>query len=303
MTELTTRTTKGAPLTYAEMDANITRTVVQKTAAYQVLISDNRSIIEGDHATTAFTVTLPPVATALTSDTGGFEVTITNINAAIVTVDGTLSELIDGSADVELTQWDSVTCRLNSLQTGWKIIHDHVVVGTVGTTQAKAIMEMVWPVGSVYESTVATNPNTLFGVGTWARISEGRTLIGEGTGSGLTARTAGTEVGQEDGIIASHTHTVGTDGSHSHAGAGAHQHTLHYVYGSSGANQGIGANLGHVYNRDNASDTLASDMSNPGDHTHAAAGTHDHTLTTEGESVTDKNMQPSLVVYIWERTA
>ena len=38
-----------------------------------------------------------------------------------------------------------------------------------------------YPVGSIYMSAVATDPSTLLGGGTWKRIAQGRTLIGEGT--------------------------------------------------------------------------------------------------------------------------
>jgi hypothetical protein len=41
----------------------------------------------------------------------------------------------------------------------------------------------VYPVGSIYLSTVATNPGTLFGIGTWSAYGAGRVLIGAGTGT------------------------------------------------------------------------------------------------------------------------
>lgn len=120
MPELTTRAGKGSELTHNELDANFKRTVSQKTANYTCLISDNRNIIEGNHATTAFTITLPTVATAAASDTGDYEVTITNINAAVVSVDGNGAETINGSTTaLEVGQWEAVTVRLNSAQTGW----------------------------------------------------------------------------------------------------------------------------------------------------------------------------------------
>ena len=119
MATLRTRT-GNTILSHAELDANFKRTVTQKTTTYQILISDNRSVIEGNHASTPFTITLPPVATADNSQTGDFEITVTNINAAVVTVDGSGAETIDGSTTLALQQWASATFILDSAQTGWK---------------------------------------------------------------------------------------------------------------------------------------------------------------------------------------
>ena len=122
MPTLRTRASKGSELTHNELDANFLRTVTQKTTTYQVLISDNRSIIEGSHAATPFTITLPPVATAAASETGDFEVTVSNINLAVVSVDGSGTETINGSTlTVDLNQWDSITFRLDSAGTGWVV--------------------------------------------------------------------------------------------------------------------------------------------------------------------------------------
>lgn len=141
MPTLRTRASKGSELTHNELDANFLRTVTQKTTTYQVLISDNRSIIEGSHAATPFTITLPPVATAAASETGDFETTFTNINTAVVSVDGSGSETIDGSAStVDLAQWDSVTIALDSAGTGWKI--------TTSRNNPAGIISM-WPSSTV----------------------------------------------------------------------------------------------------------------------------------------------------------
>ena len=51
------------------------------------------------------------------------------------------------------------------------------------TVSATSIASLSYPVGSIYMSVVSTNPNTLFGFGTWSAIGQGRVLIGAGTGT------------------------------------------------------------------------------------------------------------------------
>ena len=154
-----------------------------------------------------------------------------------------------------------------------------------------------YPVGSIYIATVATDPATLLGFGTWARVAKGRCLIGEGTGTGLTARTAGATGGQEDAIVPNHTHTIDHGHNASSNNTGSHVHTQ----AGGNDNNNNGNRFGyHSRNERNAST--------------GSAGAHSHVITVDshsgssgaasgGESVTDKNMQPYLVVYIWERTA
>jgi len=148
-----------------------------------------------------------------------------------------------------------------------------------GGVTIAAVKALLYPVGTIYQSTVATSPNTLFGFGTWVQIS-GRVLVGEGTGAGLTARTAGAEIGQEDAIIPAHTHT---------ATQAAHTHVITTNSDESGSPPDVvtGANGGGV----------------PGTATTGSATPVITVATaTGGESVTDKNLPAALVVYMWERT-
>lgn len=48
-----------------------------------------------------------------------------------------------------------------------------------------SLLDLTYPVGSVYISTNSTSPASLFG-GTWSQISQGRALYGEGSCSGIT---------------------------------------------------------------------------------------------------------------------
>lgn len=45
-----------------------------------------------------------------------------------------------------------------------------------------SVVDVIYPVGSIYCSTASVNPNQLFGVGVWERIGAGRCLIDAGDG-------------------------------------------------------------------------------------------------------------------------
>ena len=71
------------------------------------------------------------------------------------------------------------------------------------TAFVQAALQLLYPIGSIYSSTVSTNPGTLFGFGTWVAYAAGRVLLGT-DGSTYTAGATG---GSADAIAVAHTHT------------------------------------------------------------------------------------------------
>jgi len=165
--------------------------------------------------------------------------------------------------------------------------------GTTGVTQSygdnttklsttafvQAALVLIYPVGSIYSATVSTNPATLFGFGTWTAFGAGRVMVGDGGGF-----TAGTTGGSADAIVVAHSHTASsavTDPGHTHTFTAAYQNST-----TSGIADQRGA--------PNATRTTAS----------ATTGiTVATTVASSGSSGTNANLQPYIVVYMWQRTA
>ena len=151
--------------------------------------------------------------------------------------------------------------------------------GTGGTTAAAltiVVGNLLFPVGALYSSTSATNPGTSLGFGTWTAFGAGRVMMGSGNASYL----AGTTGGSADAIVPSHTHTAtSTDAGHTHANSGWALQSYD-VAGSS--------SFYDTY-RPTTSDTGFASITT--------------TISTTGVSVTGANLQPYIVVYMWERTA
>jgi hypothetical protein len=139
------------------------------------------------------------------------------------------------------------------------------------TTAIAAALQVIYPVGSIYTSTVSTNPNTLFGFGTWVAFGAGRVLIGNGGGF-----TAGATGGSADAVVVSHTHTI-TDPGH------LHTYTAHLNTGAAGP--------------------ISLNDRMPLTTNDTSSATTGITIDTAGVSETNANLQPYVVVYMWNRTA
>ena len=148
------------------------------------------------------------------------------------------------------------------------------------TAFVQAALAAIYPVGSIYtNATVATNPGTLLGFGTWTAFGAGRVAVGFDAGNALfdTAEETG---GSANAIVVSHTHTATvTDPGHKHVATTYNQPGI----GNSG---GGGARVSAI----------------PTDTTTAVTGIS-VANSTEGASGTNANYQPYITVYMWKRTA
>ena len=156
------------------------------------------------------------------------------------------------------------------------------------TSFLSSIKETIYPIGSIYISTVSTNPSTLLGIGTWIAYGTGRALVAIDTGNALM-NVVGKIFGVTDAIVPSHSHTATstvTDPSHSHVESAS-------TSGSGGTGIGIsgGANFS------------GSNIANISTQTSITGITAATSLSTTGVSVINQNYQPSIAVYIWNRTA
>lgn len=129
----------------------------------------------------------------------------------------------------------------------------------------------IYPVGSVYISVVPTNPSTLFG-GTWAVFGAGRTLVG--------IDSTDTDFDTAEETRGEKTVTLDTTMIPAHK----HQTPILTYSGDKPAVAGADANY----------DTAAL-MQN------GTSGGID-TLNTGG-GLAHNNIQPSIIVYMWKRTA
>lgn len=155
--------------------------------------------------------------------------------------------------------------------------------GGTGVTTAAAITSLVGnlllPIGAIYTATVATNPGTLLGFGTWTAFGAGRVLIGNGGGF-----SAGATGGSADAVVVSHTHTATstvTDPTHRH---------------SFSTIQGTGSTLLPDEQSRGTINTRFTDYASTG-------VTVDTSIASAGVSGTNANLQPYIVVYMWQRTA
>ena len=130
-----------------------------------------------------------------------------------------------------------------------------------------ATLTAVYPVGSIYiNASVATNPATLLGFGTWAAFGAGRVMVG------IDSTDTDFDAAEETGGAKTHTLTTSELPSHTH--------TL---------------NLDSSENGGSAKDhSLIADGS---------SSAETFTTSATGSGSAHNILQPYIVVYMWKRTA
>lgn len=191
--------------------------------------------------------------------------------------------------DINLTVNNaSVTCLSSNNNKFSLDSNGNLTVATITATDQdnieidySAILNMVYPVGSIYISVNEVNPNTLFG-GAWEAI-EDRFLLACGDSYAALSSGGEANVTLTTANLPSHSHTGSTNN------AGNHVHDLYYrtVYSDGGDFNAV------------CRPTAGTAISNYMD----SAGNHKHTFTTSsvGSGTAHNNMPPYLAVYMWKR--
>ena len=144
---------------------------------------------------------------------------------------------------------------------------DNTSDATKQAATVAAVLGTIYPIGSLYTSTLATNPGTLLGIGTWIAFGVGQVMVGAGTGYTAGATGGATTVTLSEAQMPSHRHNTG----------------YHYSGQEAG---GYGATItGGFQNR------------------LIVTGPVDNATLYTGESQPHSNMQPYINVYMWKRTA
>jgi hypothetical protein len=180
----------------------------------------------------------------------------------------------------------TVTTTVNSGATGTTQSYGTNNTRIATTAFVQAALQLIYPVGSIYtNASNATNPATLFGFGAWSLFSLGRVLVGYDGGA---FNPVGATGGNANATLPSHTHTATvSDPGHNH------QITSNGINAS--LNQAFTGNGQGGYTGGQNVDTVL----NTGQRTTLVTVTN----STEGASATNANLQPYIVVYMWQRTS
>lgn len=180
----------------------------------------------------------------------------------------------------------------------WQLIQDTDFTYHFRNARSKTqeIIDLIYPVGSIYMSVNAVNPANLFG-GSWEQIKDTFLLsAGDNYNNGDVG-------GSADAIVPYHTHTVASSGyiANGVPSAGAHRHSDYHQTANRGSGN-VATRVGpYGYTTSGASAVTGGES---GAHTHNLPN-HTHTINHAGTdgNTNGANMPPYLVVNVWKRTA
>lgn len=154
------------------------------------------------------------------------------------------------------------------------------------------LIDLIYPVGSIYTSVNSTSPTDLFG-GTWEEMPAGRVLLAQGASEWGLEYKAGSTDGEHE-----HQLSVEEQPEHNHTAicntAGEHSHTL---------------SINNSYNSDFFPNqdlfSRGENKSGIGTKSTNISGSHSHivNISNSGGGKSHNNMQPYIAVYMWMRTA
>lgn len=161
-------------------------------------------------------------------------------------------------------QIDTAVARINTLMNGRTTVSD--------------LLDMVYPVGSIYMSVNNVSPATFLG-GTWEQINEKFLFAGSTANYPYGSTGGAANVTLTENQIPAHKHTM-EGGSHA------------WLWGTSS-----NSNTVHFSSSNATNETLTS-----GNKVYTIQGSWNKTVNTGGGAA-HNNMPPYLSVYMWKRTA
>lgn len=208
---------------------------------------------------------------------------------SVVNFKGATSTAAGTSGLVPAPAKDTQTDYYLSADGTWKKVQQRTI---------KEVIDIVHPVGSIWETTTTDDPNVLWSGTTWVKMDAGRVLVSAGsyTENGTTyTYNLGDKGGEAKHQItikelAAHGHAVSTASINGSANSIFAQNG-HSTSGAFGASSEGSAGLDGGSQWDKKAFTLSINAS------------HSHTITDTGGNSAHENRQPYTVVNRWRRTA
>lgn len=182
------------------------------------------------------------------------------------------------------------------------------VTTTTLADMADTLLEMIYPIGSIYISTNNVSPQNFLG-GTWSRFANGQVLVGVNESEGDFSSVLKTGGSKE------HKLTVDQLPSHGHAGLphthGLQSHVHNFTYTRFDNPNWFNRNLAQYDNQAYipcSENPKGTDLYKAVTSTTAAGG-NGYTdgvtaaVSATGGSQPHNNLQPYITVYMWRRTA
>ena len=172
-----------------------------------------------------------------------------------------------------------------------------------GLYSIQKIMDIVYPVGSIWETTTDDDPNKKWTGTTWVKMDAGRVLVSAGsyTENGTTYTY---NLGDKGGEV-KHQSTVNEMPSHSHdiTSAGDHTHLIvnDQVNGGSGLTNKNYLIKKCTWNSYENFELIGSGKA-PSIGLTSSSGSHTHSIASTGGNKPHENRQPYLVINRWQRT-
>lgn len=242
-----------------------------------------------------------------------------------------ISEVINGNLDAENLASNAVeTAKIKDRAvTADKLADDAIGTDTISdasVTLAKLTSDLknsIHPIGSIFTSSVATNPATLIGFGTWEAFGAGRVLVGKAS-SGTFVTNGATGGHETIALTSAQSGLVGhnhSQNSHGHSG-NAHTHSQNshnhsqnpHTHGYVAPHNPV---LGPALNawaqsysfiQSTTGGTTATNNATTATNNSTTATVNNTTASNNAVSAANavsahSNLQPYVVVYYWKRVS